>query len=59
MKALEELFLSQVWDKIPAPENFLAHLCQKMGASRTLWRDKVLDVAVYQVEKFSEDSGTL
>jgi len=48
-------FLPQVWKKIPDPEDFLSHLCQKMGASGSLWREKVLDVSVYQVEEFSED----
>jgi hypothetical protein len=47
-------FLPQVWDKLPTPEEFLSHLCQKMGASPDLWQRKPLDVFTYQVEKFSE-----
>ena len=47
-------FLPQVWDKIPTPEEFLSHLCYKMGASPDLWQRKPLDVAVYQVEEFHE-----
>lgn len=48
-------FLPQVWDKIPQPEEFLSHLCMKMGAPPDLWRLKKLDVQVYQVEEFHED----
>lgn len=47
-------FLPQVWEKIPDPELFLDHLCQKMGASPDLWRHKKLDVLTYQVEEFHE-----
>jgi AmmeMemoRadiSam system protein A len=47
-------FLPQVWEKIPDPELFLAHLCQKMGASSTAWRQKKLEVFTYQVEEFHE-----
>ena len=47
-------FLPQVWDQIPEPEQFLAHLCQKMGASPDLWRKKHLTVFTYQVQEFQE-----
>lgn len=47
-------FLPQVWEQIPDPESFLSHLCQKMGASANLWRQKVLDVSIYHVEEFHE-----
>ncbi|GAB4428252.1 MAG: hypothetical protein Kow002_17120 [Anaerolineales bacterium] len=47
-------FLPQVWKKIPAPAVFLDHLCQKMGAPHGLWREKKLDVSIYQVEEFHE-----
>ena len=47
-------FLPQVWEKLPDPEMFLAHLCQKMGAPSNLWRVKKLQVAIYQVEEFHE-----
>ena len=47
-------FLPQVWEKLPDPESFLDHLCQKMGAPADLWRKKNLDVFVYQVEEFHE-----
>ncbi len=47
-------FLPQVWEKLPDPAEFLAHLCQKMGARSDLWRHKKLDVMIYQVEEFCE-----
>lgn len=47
-------FLPQVWEKIPKPEEFLSHLCLKMGASANLWRQRPLQVFTYQVEEFHE-----
>jgi uncharacterized protein len=47
-------FLPQVWEKLPDPEMFLSHLCQKMGAPADLWRRRVLQALVYQVEEFHE-----
>jgi len=47
-------FLPQVWDQLPDPAVFLSHLCQKMGAKSDLWRQKVLQVEIYQVEEFEE-----
>lgn len=47
-------FLPQVWEQLSSPQEFLTHLCLKMGASGDLWRKKVLDVATYQVEEFKE-----
>jgi len=47
-------FLPQVWEQIPDPVNFLNHLCAKMGAPSNLWRNKKLQVYVYQVEEFHE-----
>jgi AmmeMemoRadiSam system protein A len=47
-------FLPQVWETLPDPAVFLSHLCQKMGAAPSLWRQKKLDVMVYQVEEFHE-----
>lgn len=51
-------FLPQVWQKLPDPEQFLDRLCLKMGRQPGLWRDRMLDVQVYQVEKFSEGDST-
>ncbi len=47
-------FLPQVWQKLPDPADFLDNLCYKMGASPRLWRQKHLEVLVYQVEEFHE-----
>lgn len=47
-------FLPQVWEKVPRPEEFLGHLCLKMGAPANLWRKKKLEAEVYQVEEFHE-----
>lgn len=47
-------FLPQVWEKLPDAEQFLNHLCQKMGAPAGLWRTKKLQVFTYQIEEFHE-----
>jgi AmmeMemoRadiSam system protein A len=47
-------FLPQVWEKLPDPQLFLAHLCDKMGADPNLWQRKPLKVFTYQVEEFHE-----
>ena len=47
-------FLPQVWEKLPDPETFLSHLCQKMGVSPDTWRMRLLNVQTYQVEEFHE-----
>ncbi len=47
-------FLPQVWDQISDPEDFLSHLCAKMGAPSNLWRDTKLQVYIYHVEEFHE-----
>lgn len=48
-------FLPQVWEKLPEKEQFLQHLCQKMGARPNLWREKPLQVQIYQVQEFHEE----
>ncbi len=45
-------FLPQVWEQLPNAEDFLNHLCQKMGVSGDLWKHKKMDVLIYQVENF-------
>jgi uncharacterized protein len=47
-------FLPQVWDSLPEKEEFLSHLCRKMGARPNDWRTKHFDVSVYQVQEFAE-----
>jgi len=47
-------FLPQVWDKLPNPEDFMNHLCSKMGSLPSTWRTKKLEVLTYRVEEFRE-----
>jgi AmmeMemoRadiSam system protein A len=47
-------FLPQVWQQLPNAEEFLSHLCTKMGAASDLWKRKVLEVSIYHVEEFEE-----
>lgn len=51
---LRATFLPQVWEKLPRAEDFLSHLCQKMGVSPDAWRYKKLKVKIYEVEEFHE-----
>lgn len=48
-------FLPQVWEKIPDKEEFLSHLCMKMGTSPDLWKTDKPEVLIYQVEEFKEE----
>ena len=47
-------FLPQVWDKLPEKEEFLDHLCMKMGASPGFWKTNKAQIFIYQVEEFHE-----
>jgi uncharacterized protein len=47
-------FLPQVWEQLPDKQEFLSHLCSKMGAPSGLWKIKNLEVFTYQVEEFHE-----
>ncbi|NMC86645.1 MAG: AMMECR1 domain-containing protein, partial [Anaerolineaceae bacterium] len=47
-------FLPQVWEQIPQPQEFLSHLCLKMGATADLWRRRMLQVSIYHVDEFHE-----
>jgi uncharacterized protein len=48
-------FLPQVWEQLPVASDFLTHLCQKMGASGSLWSQRLLEVEIYEVEEFKEE----
>lgn len=48
-------FLPQVWEKTTNCEDFLSHLCMKMGAQPDLWQKKHLSVFTYQVDEIKED----
>ena len=56
--SLRATFLPQVWEQIPNPEDFLNHLCTKMGAKANHWRTKMLDVEIYQVDEFSDSRSS-
>jgi len=49
-------FLPQVWEKIPNPCDFLTQLCLKMGCPPDLWQQEKLEVLIYHVESFEEES---
>ncbi len=49
-------FLPQVWEQLPEPEEFLAHLCYKAGLPVNAWRWPDLKVSIYQVEEFAEEA---
>jgi AmmeMemoRadiSam system protein A len=50
-------FLPQVWEQLPVFEDFMCHLCRKMGASPDLWKQRILDVYLYQVIEFHEETS--
>ena len=47
-------FLPQVWEQLPEPRVFLAHLKQKAGLAADFWADD-LRLSRYGVEKFKEE----
>jgi AmmeMemoRadiSam system protein A len=47
-------FLPQVWEQLPAPEDFLCHLCRKGGLPAEVWRSGTLEVLTYRVQYFEE-----
>jgi len=50
-------FLPQVWDQLPDPQQFFAHLKQKAGLSIGFWHPHV-QLSVYQVNKFHEHKSS-
>ncbi|MFY9825728.1 MAG: AmmeMemoRadiSam system protein A [Thermoanaerobaculia bacterium] len=47
-------FLPQVWDQLPDPQDFLAHLKRKAGLSQTFWSPDV-QLQRYSVTKWVEE----
>lgn len=47
-------FLPQVWQQLPEPAQFMAHLKHKAGLAPDFWADDVR-LSRYQVEKFKEE----
>jgi AmmeMemoRadiSam system protein A len=52
--AASATFLPQVWQQLPAPQDFLGHLCLKAGLSSKAWRGGDLEVLTYRVQHFEE-----
>jgi AmmeMemoRadiSam system protein A len=46
-------FLPQVWESLPRPREFLAHLKEKAGLPADFWHESVR-LARYEVQKFEE-----
>ena len=46
-------FLPQVWEQLPEPRQFLAHLKQKAGLPSDWWSDEVR-LQRYEVQKWKE-----
>ena len=47
-------FLPKVWEKLPAPVDFMNSLARKSGLCAEAWRDPSAVVSVYQAECFTE-----
>lgn len=47
-------FLPQVWEQLPDVEDFLTHLCRKMGVEGGRWKAGTFTVETYQAVHFSE-----
>jgi len=56
-QAASATFLPQVWEQLPQPQDFLAHLCIKAGLAADSWRNSQLEVSSYQVQYFEEHSA--
>ncbi len=50
-------FLPQVWEQLPLPQDFLAHLCMKAGLAADSWQNPELEISIYQVQYFEEHTG--
>lgn len=49
-------FLPQVWDQLPRPAQFMAHLKHKAGLAADYWSDEIR-LSRYTVEKFKEETS--
>ena len=52
-------FLPQVWKQLPEPQQFMEHLCRKAGLSPMAWRDKDIEIYLYQVQSFKEEADAV
>jgi hypothetical protein len=49
-------FLPQVWEQLPEPIEFIAHLKQKAGLPAGFWNEDIR-LSTYQAEKFHEEES--
>jgi AmmeMemoRadiSam system protein A len=47
-------YLPQVWEEIHDEEEFLESLCQKAGLNMNAWKEKGLEIWIYEVKKIKE-----
>lgn len=52
-EAHKATYLPQVWDQLPEPKNFMAHLKVKAGLAADFWHPEIL-LYKYQVNKYRE-----
>jgi len=48
------LFLPQVWEQLPQPEEFLGQLCLKAGLSSNAWAEQGCQLYTFRAQIFSE-----
>ena len=53
----KSIFLPQVWEELPDPRQFMAHLKQKAGLPQDFWSESI-NLYRYHVQKWSETKGT-
>jgi AmmeMemoRadiSam system protein A len=53
-RAARATFLPQVWEQLPDPASFLAHLKQKAGLSPSFWSPEIR-LSIYEVTKWEEE----
>lgn len=53
--AYRSTFLPQVWDQLPQPRQFMAHLKHKAGLPESFWSDEVR-LSRYTVDKWKESA---
>ncbi|MDY6881358.1 MAG: AmmeMemoRadiSam system protein A [Desulfatiglans sp.] len=51
----QSTFLPQVWEQLPEKEEFLTHLCIKAGLDGDAWKERDLEISIYQVQAFEEE----
>jgi len=50
-------FLPSVWESLPDPLDFLAHLCRKQGSPPDCWREQAAHISTYGAIHFGEKPG--